>query len=326
MKTKLFLLIIPCFSLLSLSNSKPAAAKFITSFKAIGPFMEYGNDYEMTGTVTPKQHYLNMKERLSVAVTGYSYSYFETKNGHDVTKNESYQLTFTLPLKSMLSNKGITCLVEFLDNDYSTIQSFTFNLKPMKRTSIDPHSYINDYFIIKDTIVDPDNYKNTVGEKMRFDGYVYYFNIDNYYRLDLNNLTMSYSCLKSGLMASAFLHFDDYDRLFEELDIEDDVPYFNITLYPYLNNGTVIFKIAETLYVHPKTLSMSFNAKPDYVPTHYFYLPINKKAEMFNQKFTLNVLSFGLNQTSFSWELRYMNTRGLIGDCHDSDYCVRGEV
>lgn len=300
--------------------------KFNTNFEAIGPFEQFDDDYEMTGNIIPKTSIPNVKERLSVAVSGYSYSKYITTKGHDVYESVVYQLTFKLPLKTMFGPDGIDCLVEFLDNDYRTIQSFSFSLKPIKKVSIDPHDYLSSYFFIKDTIVDPDNYKNSVGEKFMFDGFIDYFNVDNYYRLDLRNIYLTYSCLKPGLPVEAVLHFDDYDNLFPLLDITGEVSCFEIPLVAEINGDKVNFKIRRTLYVNPSTLEMSLRAKPNYVPTHYFYLPINKMTELFNQKFTLKVTSFGYNQTSFNWDLRYLNNRGLVGDCHNSDYCVRGEV
>lgn len=328
MKFKFHLLAISLASLFSVSFSGklPAIKQFITSFDAIGPFEIGSEDYHMTGTITPRISVPNGKERLSVGVHGYSYSYFSTTNGHDINKSEAYELTFKLPLKTMLGKNGIDCLVEILNNEYETLYSFSFTLKPLVKNTISPGDYLSSYYSITDTIVDPDNYPRAIGEQIRFDGFIDYFNIDNYYRLDLDNITLTHFCLKDGLSAKASLHFDDYDNLFPYLDIKADVPYFDIPLAAVKIGNIVKFQIKNTLYVNPKTLDMSLNAKPDFVPTHYFYLPINKKTEMFNQKFTLKVSSFGLNQTAFSWDIRYTNNRGLIGDCHDSDYCIRGEM
>lgn len=327
MNYKISLLAISLSSLSFLSfNANPK--KFSTEFAILGPFEEYADDCNLSGMITPLVSVPGAKERLSVAVSGASYSKFITTQAHDAYKNQLFFLTFKLPLKTMLSYKGIDCLVEFLDNEYNTLQSFTFSLKPMRKISINPGDYLTSYCSIKDTIVDPDNYKSTSGEELMFNGFIDYFNINNYYRLSLDGLYLTHKCLKDdfSIQAEAYLHFDDYNAVFPTLDMSTDIPCFDIPLLAVKSRNKVSFKLKNTMYVNPKTLEMSLNAKPNYVPTHYFYLPINKMSDLFNQKFTLKVDSFGFNKISFSWDLRYTNNHGLIGDCHNADYCVRGEA
>ena len=80
------------------------------------------------------------------------------------------------------------------------------------------------------------------------------------------------------------------------------------------------------MYVHPETLEMSFIPRDGFVATKYFYLPRNKTKQMLNQLFTLKMEKFGYGQINFSWDVRYINNRNLIGDCNDSDFCVVEEV
>ena len=331
MKSRAVLLAISSFALLSLSFSGPvisAAKVFTTDFQVLGPFEEYADDTNLVGLITPRESLVNIKERLSVAVSGYSYSKITTTAGHDVTKGRLYVLTFNLPLKTMLGPNGIDCKVEFLDTSYNSLQSFTFSLKPLKSNSVNPGDYLSSYYSIKDTIVDPDNYSSKIGEEMMFNGFIDYFNIDNYYRLNLDTIYLTHKCLKNDLeiTAEAYLHFDDYDSIFKRMYPKNGTPEFDIPLTVTKTNNIVTFKFRDTMYVHPQTMEMSLDARPDFLATNYFYLPVNRRSDMFNQKFTLRVDSFGYNKTTFSWDIRYTNTRDLIGDCNNADYCVRGEM
>ena len=80
------------------------------------------------------------------------------------------------------------------------------------------------------------------------------------------------------------------------------------------------------MYVNPQTLDMSLVKYDGFVATKYFYLPINKIDLLLDQIFTIHFDEFGYGKSNFSWDMRYLNNRNLIGDCDNSDYCIKGEI
>ena len=299
---------------------------FITDFPIIGPFEKYCPDYELKGTVRPTKSFNFVRERLSVGVMNGEMTYFSTKASHSVNINGAYPLTFTLPFSTMLGSKGLTCQISFVDQDNNNIESFSFNIKPKNSQMVRPGDYRFSYYSIPDTIVDPDNYDAIVSESFCFNGFIDYFNIDTYYRLSIENLYLTYKGIKDVPSTTSILRYYDFDNLFPGLSTGGSMTIVEIPLKTVAINNEIHFRIDSTLYVNPKTLDMSLEAKPGYVLTNYFYLPINRKSDFMSQRFTLVTPSFGYNETYFAWDIRYLTDRGLIGDCDHSDYCVRGSL
>ncbi len=222
--------------------------------------------------------------------------------------------------------RGLKVYVDFIDIDEIPLQSFSFNIYPSQPERINPKNYINDYYSVSDIIVDPDNFRTSTSEKYKFDSLLDYFNVDNYYRLRLDDMYITYESIKECPTGLAHLHFVDYLKMFPYLDNENDVPEFDIPLTAVQSNNQVSFSFPSKMYVKPESLEMSLIARPGFVETKYFYLPVNHCRDLLDQTFTLVADSFGHNKNSFSWDIRYINNRGLLGDCSNSDYCVVGEV
>ena len=160
-----------------------------------------------------------------------------------------------------------------------------------------------------------------------FNKFIDYFNVNSYHRLSLTDFILTYTCDVPTTTGNAYLTFKDYNHVFKDLDDGGEVPEVRIPLtMTYKKNKGVLFAFPSKMYVNPSSLDMSLNIKPGYKETRYFYLPINRRKDLLDQKFTLEVNNFGLNETSFSWDIYYTNNRDLIGDCSNSDYCVVGEV
>ena len=76
------------------------------------------------------------------------------------------------------------------------------------------------------------------------------------------------------------------------------------------------------MYVHPKTLMMSFISRSGFVKTRYFYMPVNKKEEMLDEVVDITINKCGLTKNNISWHLSYLANQNLIGKCSNSDYCI----
>ena len=325
---KSFLILIPFLSLLFCETNKQSRAisnYFETSFLHIGPFEVGADDYELSGEVYVLRNVISVREKMTVYVIDGDIIKTQYKSFHSADKGTTYSLTFNLPFKSSLTHKGLKIVIEFLDGSNTTLQRFFFNIKPISRPTINPKLYINDYFINKDIVVDPDNYSKSRFEKIRFDQALDYFNVDNYYRLSLNDFIITYECDVPFSSCVAHLHYVDYLKVFPYLDSDDDVPIVEIPLGVKNIFNRVWFSFPSNMYVNPASLEMSLVAKPGFVATPYFYLPKNKCEELLDQTFTIMVEEFGHGKTRFNWDIKYTNNHRLIGDCSNSDYCVVGE-
>lgn len=315
------LLMGPCKAVIPPSNKT-----FNTLFTFIGPFTEGCEDYQLSGIVTPLAAMESVAERMKVSLPDGTMLKTEVKPLHTITKNEFYMLTFNLPFSSYLTSLGLKISIEFLQNGQIVMDSFSFIIKPINPQRINPKDYINNYYSLYDIVVDPDNYSSGYCERFKFNQFIDYFNVDNYYRLSLNDIKITYSSIKACPPGLAHLHFVDYLKLFPYLDNDEEVPTFDIPLTALSSKSDIYFKFPSKMYVKPETLEMSLEVRPDFQQTNYFYLPINHLEDLLDQTFTLVVDSFGHGGTSFSWDIRYINNRGLVGDCSNSDYCVIGEM
>lgn len=325
-KTYLFLIPFLCIAFMgSTKEERVTYEYFKTYFSHIGAFEVGAEDYELSGTVKVLKALFSVTEKMTVKTMDGLLIKTEKKQSHSVTAGTTYNLTFNIPLKSSLTERGLNVIVEFLGPTESSVHSFSFNIKPINPTTINPKSYIDQYYEIKDIVVDPDDSNNKNGEKIKFDKTLDYFNEDNYYRLSLNDTFITYECGKEFPGCLAHLHFTDYLKIFPYLDSDDSVPTFDIPLNTKIKNNGVLFTFPSIMYVKPQTLEMSLVARPGFQATSYFYLPKNRCEPLMDQLFSIKVTGFGYGKTSFTWDMRYTNNHRLIGDCSSSDYCVIGE-
>lgn len=295
-------------------------------FDPIGGFDAYCEDATLVGHLTSRKVYLELSERVSVAITGQQFIYYQTNQAHLVATNRVYDITFNLPLKAYLSKTGINIKVEALDELDNTLVSYLFHLNAAPRDHLRVGDYISKSYVTSNVIIDPDKNRLLNKESFYFSSFMNYFNEDYYYRISIDNLKMTYSCFRPFPGCSAKLTFIDYDHIFTNLDNNDPIPIAEIPLQVTQNSTQISFNFPQNMYVNPKTLEMSMVAKPEYVLTHSFYLPINGKHSLIDEKFTLEVTDFGYSKASFNYDIYYENTRGLVGDCDNSDYCVVGEM
>ncbi len=298
---------------------------FNVDFDIIGPFHVGGPDKSITGTVISQNNYSRIKERFSVGAIGEEYSYFELSAAHLVQKNQKYELTFNLPLQHMLTAKGLECKIDFYENTNNILYTNIFRIKPPSKTKLDIKSYINAYYSEPYVLTKPGSDSIADAERIKFEGFIDYFNEDNYYRLSLSNLYALYSGLKSFPSSSGTLHFNDYNNAFPYLHTNSFLKEIDVPVKATAKNGKITFSFAKTMYVDEKTLEMSFSKRSGFIVSPYFYLPINRIKDLLDQVFTLYFPSFGYGENIVSWNIRYITTRYRIGDCQDSDFCVRGE-
>lgn len=299
----------------------------IEFYEPIGPFHVYNEDVDITFKVSSSRTYTNLRERLQLSSISFDefFPYTYTTQAHSIGMNRSVDVTMTLPLSTMLSNNGLKGEISVIGSK-STLTSVEFKLKPQVPQTIDINDYRSKGLATDDVVIDLNAYSLRHREFMSFTDIVDYFDVNYYYRIALEVMYIDYSCFLPFPGGEAYLHFDDYNGLFPYIDKPGNVPYFDIPLVIKYKEECIWFEFPPTMYVNPKTLEMSLEARSGFQLTKYFYLPVNKRNQMVDQDFYLNVSNFGYGAVNFSFKIRYLNNRGLIGDCDNSDYCIIGEV
>ena len=326
MNNKGLLSTVSLFSLLSLGVAPKATSSFTTSFSILGPYHEGDADVSFRVSITSKYEETSIRERLSVGFFDSDFTYFYTTAAHNYELKKTQRLTFTLPIKTYLKKKGMDARFQILNSSSEVLKEVSFKLKPVQPKKIQVLDYFTREYESDLIVIDPNSYVTSHDERYKFNGFIDYFNLNNYYRLSLDDIYATYSCLVSFPISTGNLTFIDYDHLFPYLDDESETPIVNIPVKAYKSSSKILFSFANTMYVDPHTLDMSFTARPGFQLTKYFYLPINKREQFLDRVFTLDMPKFGHNENSFTWNIRYTNNRNLIGDCDNSDYCVIGEV
>ncbi len=295
---------------------------FRTNFSPIGPFEAYCDDYELKGSYRSTVFFGKIVERVRVGVIDKEKTYSHFNGERTISKNVVYDVSFNLPFHSMLTDKGLEIIVDFLNTSNTVLHSFTFRIKPCSKNRIYPKDYLNTYYSVSDVYVDPDNYQS-LSEKYTFNGFIDYFNNDYYYRLNLDSIYLTYVSNFPFNDIDCDLLYEDYEKAFPYLDNDDDEVHLPMTTY---HEGDIVkFKMKNSLFVNKKTLEMHFNYQDGLVSTNYFYLPVNKIDKILDSTFTLSVNDFGYNKTYFTWNIRYITNKSLIGNCSSSDYCVVGD-
>lgn len=315
--------------LFGLFSFVPKASKIVTFFNvsgnSFGPYDVGEKDKTISVKVIPNSSYTSLTERFSVGSVGGNLSYIINTKSHTATKKKTFTVSLTLPLTDYYSEAGIYGTLEFLTAN-RVIEQYSFMIKPPRKEHIDPNAYKETAYLGGPVIGYFYTTSSPTEERFSFPGFIDYFNVDYYYRLSLDYLTISYSAKKSFPGCNASLRFIDYSRVFPYIDNSDSIPIVNIPLSSQINGNLVTFSFPKTMYVNPNTLEMSLVARPNFKTTKYFYLPHNHLPEILDQIFTLEVSDFGYSKVSFSYDIRYTNNRYLIGDCNSSDYCVIGEI
>lgn len=265
-----------------------------------------------------------------VGLSSSNYSYSKQYSSFTLAANGTKKQTITLPTREYLTSNGmyikfvLTYHKDLGGTDQTTTKSFV--IYPVEsKANIKPEDYItspctNHYVSYQ--------FNNGVltssDESFQFPDYIDYFNIDTYHRLDLNSVSFNYTCSSSFTYSSAYLQIFDENNIFPYIDKNED-DYFLVPLKVTKNGNTYKFSFKNQFYVHPKTAQMSFDPEEDFTLTRYFYLPKNGREDLLDTKMNVYLYGAGLSASNISWNLTYLASQNLLGDCSDSDYCIIGE-
>ena len=293
----------------------------ITS-ESFGPFEAYQPNTDIVLKVDTGD-----SKNYSVAFTcGPSSSDIRYSSNSSFNSNKSgYSLTINLPTYMLLSPSGMFCKLVITRTKTGYNKTITFTINPISYyQNIDPSVYTKTPYKINNAFYSFVNNMLWPGmEQYTFPNYIDYLNIDTYYRLDLKDVTFNHFPIQEYTYESAFMKVSDFMNIFPYIPHDED-NYISIPLNITYDNIICHFGFANTMYVHPKTLQMSLRYIDGFVPTHHFYLPVNKKGEMLEEKVIVCIQGGGLAKSNISWNLSYLATNNMIGHCSNSDYCVVG--
>jgi len=170
-------------------------------------------------------------------------------------------------------------------------------------------------------------YKNKVYEQrdyFKFENISETLLCDTYYRLDISSYSFIYESEKYTY-TSASMYIYNYPECLQSLD-PLRLGFIQIALNLTYKDGKMLVSYKYQFYVHPKTYQISLLSKTDYVPTKYFYLPVNHKEDLEGMKINFKFNEVGFTRQSFAFCSYFAGGNNLLGECSDSDYCVVGGV
>lgn len=249
-----------------------------------------------------------------------------TKASHRMPSTKKYTSSVTIPTKTFLGDNGMKITYELHFDDGTFIESKEFYLYPKKSETIDPTKYGSDTYSCSSckVWVTSDEVTN-LDERYGFRSVDDYFLTDVYYRLPLEQFV-----IQTSLSSSDFSYEKAYLKVTGLSDYFPGLVFTNnectIPLTVNYKRGFLSFQIDENLYVEKRTLTISNIPRTGYVLTRHFYLPINRCHDLVGSAFTLGIEGIGYNKVSFVWNSSLLAENPLLGNCHNSGYCVVGTV
>lgn len=157
-----------------------------------------------------------------------------------------------------------------------------------------------------------------------FEGFKGIYAPDFYHKIDLQEFKIYLDKKYHFFMkANIELLIGNVDGVFNDIDGLDSHASFPLVLED--KGDYYAFSLVHTLYVNPINLRLSSNPKAGYVQTEHIFLPVNEMQNQaqFNAYFALR--SVGIDNDLWIHHFEIRATSNLLGDCHNSQYCVARE-
>jgi len=148
---------------------------------------------------------------------------------------------------------------------------------------------------------------------------------DTYYRLDPAIFDFIYKSDYKRYNYAA-LRITNYPDCLSSLD-PFNLGIINLELELEFNeDNTIHISFRNYFYIKKSTFEQSLTPKKGYVPTKFLYLPPNHLNEMGDMHLYFMFNGVGFTRQSFFINTQFAAGRYLLGECHNSDYCVVGGV
>lgn len=309
----------------SSSSSFNGGNEYVGTTGIYGPFKLGDQDYDVTFLYQYNLVNISIKERLRLFNIGGSLVYDNTKSVRPYENNSLRNVTFKVPISSLLTNNGLDIRFEIYSDSSSTaLRSYQTSFYYPKAQFVDYQTLQENVYVSKNIAFFADGSSLLgINEKLDFTQTGDYLDVDYYYRLSLNKLSFKYSSVFDFSYQNATLRFDDKERLFPYLS-HDANNNINLPIILKSSEDTVSFAFKDKYYINKRTLQISDTFKPDYALTGDFYLPINGK-KIFNHKtLYIDINEIGINKISTTLAFQYDAHKSLMGLCHDAVHCLVG--
>ena len=312
---------------LLLSGVKAISIPMMTIYYELGPYTKYQSNslinYTIKSTYTSEQ---TIYEIIRFGTPSNTNQQTVTKANHSISANGSYTGYVAVPTKTFLGDSGMTMSLEVYNSSGSQLRISVVTIYPIKSEVINPTRYSSSTYTCPRTKVTVTNgLTRYVNEEYRFTKVDDYFLTDIYYRLPLEQFEMQTTLDESTFTYSnAYLIIQGMEQYFPGLTYSNGQA--KIPLEIKYNEGRLTLGLLNNMYVEPKLLFMSNVPRNNYRATKNFYLPINHCDDLMGASFNIQMNNIGLNKISFRWTTTLISGSPIIGDCHNSGYCVIGRV
>ena len=321
---KPFLLGTVLLALLSVSKPVPTPVQVMVNYENVGPYEAFQENSIFSFTYSVSKTAYILTEILEIRNPKTNALYSSTKNAtHSLNARTRYNVSFNLKTKNYFGNDGMNITVIIMSGENSVYEN-SFTLFPMEKRKV----YVNKDNVerLKSEVVSLKGSINKVS--LIYDDFNFY-NIERnpqtylFYGLNLSLFTFLHNS-KVFDYESAILSFDDPNNVFEFLEHKDGKIYLEMDINDYEESKT--FKFHNQLYVNRSNLKVSNQKLPGFVESDDLFFPVNSKKYVKDCNFELTVYGCGYNKYDLVFSIDFDDTKSLIGNCYQNDYCVVGEI
>ena len=309
----------------------PISATLITiSSGGFGPYQTYCANQTIDIKITSSSRLYSSYVTVYAGLSQSNYSYSREYSSFNLSANGTKTQSIVLPTREYLTSNGmyIKLVVTYHDvlDGPSATSTTSFVIYPtVLNHDINPEEHIfTSYKIERASYILTAGRLRTIDESYLFPDYIDYFNIDTYHRLDLDSVSFTYVGASTFSYSSAYLQIYDDDNVFPYIHKNND-GYFLVPLIVNKTANKYSFAFKNQFYVNPISAQMSFDPEEGFVLTRYFYLPKNGREDLIDKNMNVYLYGGGLASSNIRWNLTYLASQNLLGDCSDSDYCIVGE-
>ena len=276
-----------------------------------GPFKVGDPDFNATFTYRADIDNQQILERLRIFTASGELLNANTMPAKTYEDNALEEVTFLVPIRNCLSAKGITLKFEILaKSNRAILKAYSATIYPVS-TPNNSYQY----------------YRNNIYQSLPigFYGDGHEMKSDYYYRLDVKDKGFSYESDFPLTYKSLNLRFEDHENLFPYYthDANDNVI---IPLDIKNNRGRLSFKYKTNFYINKRTLETGDIYREGFIFSPSFYLPINGKERFDNKILYLDFVEFSKSKITFSYPLRYISGKAIVGTAPEGEYYVSGGI
>lgn len=207
------------------------------------------------------------------------------------------------------------------DNNSTYSQTIDMNMVSPGYDDVNTHSEFtsdNDLLVLNSDF-------NWVRKKVHytFENFDDYYVPDYYHKFDLSNFSISIpEDQRTFFTCDAKLVIQYKNGVFDGIAGASN-GFVEFKLKGRLTNSKYYFGLDQNLYVHPTTLEVSSEKKSGYVSTKHIYFPRNDMHNQTDYYCYFVFENFGIDKDSVFHRFHIKALKNIIGDCHNSKYCVQ---